>query len=182
MAIRTFKRGANLEEKKGMTIQACNAILDTAKVIYNEEIDRFKISETKTQILLAFTGIIFSFYINFLLKTEIDNNILKYLINGFFNLCIFLLLGFAIKYLINAITMVEFEQVDIGDMVNREFASNDEKEVLMNIAATYRNAITKNIDTVERKMNHIKESLWYLKWAIAFIVLYIFLREVLGIV
>lgn len=171
-----------MEEEKGMSTQACSAILDTAKVIYNEELDRFKISETKTQILLAFTGIIFSFYINFLLKIEIDDNIIKYLINGVFNLWIFLLLGSAIKKLINAITMVEFEQVDVSDIINREFASNDEKDVLMNLAATYRNVIFKNKDTVEQKMNYIKDALWYLKWAIIFIVLYIFLKEVLGIV
>jgi hypothetical protein len=171
-----------LSVEKELNSKACNAILDTAKVIYNEEIDRFKISETKTQILLAFTGIVFSFYINTLLKLEIEKEILRYLINAVFNLCIFLLLGYAIKSLIAAISMAKFEQVDIGDLVNKDFASSEECEVMMNIAATYRNAIRKNKDTVEQKMKYLTDALWYLKRAIILIIIYVFLKEVLGIV
>lgn len=165
-----------------LKLESCKAILDTAKVVYSEELDRYKISETKTQILLAFTGIVFSFYINFLLKIESEKSLLSILIYWVFNLMIFLLLGFAVKCLIQAITMVKFEQVNVEELTRRSLASKEERFVIMQIAATYRNVIRENKALIEAKMDSIKDAIWYLKWAVSLIIIYIFIREVLGVV
>lgn len=162
--------------------KSCNTILDTAKLVYNEEIDRYKISETKAQILLAFTGVVLSFFINTLVKSEIDIRNIKFLIVTIFNLMILGLLGYAIKSLIYSITMGDFAQVDVEDLTTKKFASTDECIVMMQIATTYKNVIKENRILLEKKMNHLKDALWYLKNALFVIVILVIIKEVLKIV
>ncbi len=160
--------------------ETCEAILDTAKTIYTEESERFKQVETKTSITLAFVGVLFGAYLTYLGSFKLSTHEISYLIYTYlFQLVIFVALTVSIIYFLMSIKTGEFEQVDLETIVDTNFSSEPEGIAKLQIAATYRDAISANKNGIDSKMRFYSMGLNYLLWALIIFALYFTIEEVI---
>ena len=145
------------------TKTGCIYILDTAKTIYIEEGERFKQTEAKTNITLAFAGILFGAYLTYLGSAGIHQEVSGYYMYSLlFNIGIFASVIISIYYFLRSIKSAAYNQVDLTDIVNMDFAKQDERDVILQIAATYQEAINLNRDKIEDKIAFYSKGLRYL--------------------
>ncbi|WP_455931044.1 hypothetical protein [Priestia aryabhattai] len=141
------------DENDGYNSETCETILDTAKVIYNEEGERFKQAEAKTNIALAFVGILFAAYLTYLGAFKPSNQEISYLIYTFiFQLAIFILFTLSIVYFLYSIKTGKYEQVALENIVNENFAREKAEKAKLLLAATYKDAIDSNKNNLESKL------------------------------
>lgn len=162
-----------LSQKKELDPESCEAILDMAKTIYNEEADRFKQVETKTGITLGFVGVMVGIIITYtssfkIAKGQIAHAVYSYSLQI---IIIGLLTLSAIKF-INAIKVGVFNQVDINNVVDSDFAKELPAKVKLDLAATYQEAINSNSTKVDRKNKNYGDGLSYMKWAFLLLIIY----------
>ncbi|MBO3283085.1 MULTISPECIES: hypothetical protein [Paenibacillus] len=159
---------------------SCDAILDTVKTVYNEEIDRFKQVETKTGITLGFVGVILGVFISYVGASKIQLNVVSYVVfSYFFKLTIIGLLTVSSIKLINAIKVGSFQQVDINNIVDAEFAKDNPADVKYSIAATYQETITQNEEKIDKKNDNYSVGLNLMTYGFVLFIIYIILEEII---
>ncbi|MFD0588679.1 hypothetical protein ACFQZE_11740 [Paenibacillus sp. GCM10027627] len=154
--------------------EACSAILDTAKSIYYEEIDRFKQAETKIGIAIAFTGVIFGAFLTFVNLNSINQTSLGFgltLYSSLFKLIILALLVSSFYQFFKAMQIDDFQQIDIDSIVDSEFAKYESQaRVKFDIAVTYKKAIVQNEEKIANKLNRYNNGLRFVAYAFAMFV------------
>lgn len=162
------------------TPESCDAILGTAKHIYLEESERFKQAEAKTNITLAFVGVLFGIYLTFLGAFEPITQEPGYLIYTFLiKAVIFLSLVISISFFIKSVKTGVYDQVSLNDIVNYNFAKEDECKVKLEIAATYKDAIDFNKSGVETKMKFYSKGLIFMYWGFITFATHYIIEEVI---
>ncbi|KKO54492.1 hypothetical protein [Paenibacillus sp. DMB20] len=132
------------EEQNSLNLESCNVILDTAKTIYNEEYDRFKQIETKTGVTIGFVGVLFGFFLNYLISAKLNSNDVGYLIYAFgLRFIIIVLLTVSALKFISAIKVGEFDQINIDNVVDTNLAKEPPESLTLSVAATYQDVIQK---------------------------------------
>lgn len=125
--------------------ETSDAILDTAKVKYTEEQERFKQVEIKTNITLAFSGVLLGTFLNYIQNNPLNlENIWYVIYTVIFKLTILYLLSFSVVKFFKSITVGNFSQIGLDNIVDEEFASVGVSKSKLEIAATYRDAINEN--------------------------------------
>ena len=159
--------------------ESCEAILDTAKTIYNEEVDRFKQVETKTGITLGFVGVligvILTYATNFkALPGQPAHTIYSY---SLLILIIALFTTSAMKF-INTIKVGIFEQIDIDNIVDSNFAKESPASVRLDLAATYQDTINKNSGKIDKKIKSYNQGLTLMQWGFVAFIIYLIIEGV----
>lgn len=148
---------------------SCGAILDAAKSVYNEEIDRFKQIETKTGVSLGFTGVCFVAFLNFINNNLSGSKQVGYLIySGLFKLFILSLIFSAAYFFLRSMRVGTFEQIDLENIVDGDLATKTPSYVKLSIGATYKNAAKANEEKIEQKIHNYSKGLKSI--SIAFVV------------
>ncbi|MGD6962734.1 hypothetical protein ACQCVB_11065 [Fictibacillus phosphorivorans] len=162
--------------KRYLNSESSKVILDTAKTIYSEENDRFKIAETKASILLAFTGVLANFYMQYIYRRITLEQLNLY---DLFFIVINLLLILLLAYLlISSLMLQDFEQPTLDTVILYSYAEKDQSNIMLEIAATYHNVIKKNREVLKAKYDNIRIALFILIGLLIFSILHIFLKEV----
>lgn len=168
-------------ELEGSSLQGAHeVILDTAKTIYNEESERFKQVEAKTNITLAFVGVLFAAYLTYLgsYKPIIkDSSYLVYTL--LFKLAVFVCFTLSISFFLRSVRTGEYDQVDLDNIVTRELAEASEQEVKLQIAATYKEAIDNNKAMLESKMKEYSLGLNLMFWGFIVFAVHFIIEEVI---
>lgn len=160
-----------------------DAILDTAKTIYYEESERFKQAENKTNIAIAFVGILFGIYLTYLGTFEPVTEQLAYLIYTYsFKSVVFILLSTSVFELLNSIRTGEYHQVSLENVVDDNLSREDSSWVKLLIASTYKDAIDKNKTLIERKMKIYSKGLNLVLLGFTLFAIHFIIEEVIKIV
>lgn len=147
-------------------IESCDTILQVAKELYQDELDRYKQIENKTAITLAFIGIVIT-----LLIGNLESNrtlLINIKINTiFWGVDLLILLGFIISVisLLNSITVSNLQQVSIDTIVNIEDATSSPAQVKINIAATYQNIVNHNLHVINKKVKKYEHGITFTKYS-----------------
>lgn len=158
----------------------CETILDTAKSIHNEELERFNQAETKTSIALALLGIIFIAYINYLSNFTLVNNEISYLIyTFFFKFIIFISFTLSTIFFLNSIKTSNYEQISIENIINTDFIKLNGNIVKLKIATTYKDAIKQNKFKIEQKMKYYNCGLKFLFIGFIIFIVHFIIEEVI---
>ncbi|GIO30776.1 MULTISPECIES: hypothetical protein [Paenibacillus] len=166
--------------KRELDPESCDAILDTAKTIYNEEYDRFKQVETKTGITLGFVGVLFGVFLTYATSIKIPTGQIAHAIYSYiFQIVIAILLTLSAVRFINAIKVGTFEQVDINNIVDSDFAKETPARVKIDLAATYQESINSNSERVDRKNKNYSAGLGLMLWGFILFVIYIIIEEII---
>lgn len=143
--------------------------------MYYEEIDRLKQVETKTNIALAFIGVLFGAYLALTgsnLPTLDDIGYLIYSI--FFKIFILVLILISLYYFYKSMKVKNFEQLDIDEIVNKETAISISNHTKLAVAATYKKAVLGNRKIIEDKNIDYDMGLKLVGWAlVVFVIHYI---------
>ncbi|WP_058830656.1 hypothetical protein [Paenibacillus polymyxa] len=159
---------------------SCDAILDTAKTLYNDEIDRFKQVEAKTGITLGFVGVILGVFITYIGTSKLQMDMVPYVVYSyFFRLSIIALLTASSIKLINAIKVGSFQQIDINNIVDEDFAKERPAKVKLDIAATYQETINQNSEKIDEKNDNYNVGLNLMMYGFVLFIVYIILEEII---
>ena len=133
--------------------ESCGAILSVAKDLYQDELDRSKQLEKKTAITLAFVGIILSLHLSVILNEDYMVFLNTKINTMFYCVEILILFGFVVSTfcLLRTVTLSDFKQLQIDNIVNMKDATSDAAQVKINIAATYQTLINHNINVINMK-------------------------------
>ena len=162
--------------------ESCDSILDTAKIVHAEELARFNQCESKTNIGLAFSGIMLGSYLTYLSTFKPDLTESSYLIYSFlFKAAIFTILTIGIMYFLKSIKVGTYEQIDLDNIVDLEFATDNETKVKFEIAATYKTVVNNNKRSLELKLKYYGTGLKYLTGGFLLFTIHFFIEEVISI-
>lgn len=140
--------------------ETVDLILDTAKVVYNEEAERFKQVESKTSITLTFIGVLIGFYLSYLSSfTPVTNNTGYLIYTYLFKIVILLLFSLSILFFIRSIGVGKFEQLDLNNIVLISFAKSEPNQSKLEIAQTYKDSIDLNRTQINKKIESYKYGL-----------------------
>jgi len=157
-----------------------DAILDTAKSIYNEEVDRFKQIEAKTSITLTFMGVLFGVFLTYLGAFKPQADEIAYLIYTYLFKCfILVLLSLSITFFFRSIKTGKFEQIQLDNIVTYSFAEEEESKVKLEISATYKEAIDLNCSKIEIKTKHYNVGLKFMSWSFLLFIVHFVIEEVI---
>lgn len=159
---------------------SCNVILDTAKSVYDEEIDRFKQAEAKTNITLAFVGILFGAYLTYLgtYKPPIEET--SYLIyTVLFKIAVFICYIVSIIYFLKAISTGKYEQVDLNQFATESFALKNTEIATLTVAFTYRDVVNLNRGVLEKKLECYSKGLRILTYGFVIFTIHFLIEEVI---
>lgn len=102
-----------------------------------------------------------------------SNFIYSYLVK----VIIFLLLTSSIICLLQSIRTATYEQVSLQKIVDKNLAKKNAGEVMISIAATYKEAINNNRNRINRKIVKFDRGLVMLQAAIIAFILYLIIEE-----
>lgn len=168
------------EHNQEYNVDSCEAILDTAKIIHAEELGRFSQCENKTNIGLAFTGVLLGAYLTYLSSYKVplkDTAYLTYTI--LFKVAILILLSLAIIFFLKSIKRGEYEQIDLNNIVDSEFAGCNVGQVRLEIAATYKQVVDLNKSKLEKKLEDYDIGLKLVTWGFLLFVGHFLIEEVI---
>lgn len=159
--------------------ESCDAILDTAKMVYNEESDRFKQVEAKTNITLAFVGVLFGAFLTYLNSNPLNIKEIKYLAYVIlFRISILICFSISIFYFFRSIKVGEFHRVGLNNIIDADFAGQEEGRVKLEISATYKEAIDLNSDKIELKMKHYSYGLNFVSLGFLIFLIHFVIEEI----
>lgn len=159
--------------------ETCEAILDTAKTIYTEESERFKQAEAKTNITLAFVGVLFAAYLTYVGAFKPTTKESSYLVYTLlFQLGVFALFTLSIIYFLRSIKTGAYDQVSLENIVNENLAIETEGKAKILIAATYKDAIDSNKENLESKLKLYSIGLNYMFWGFLIFAVHFVIEEV----
>lgn len=171
--------GSNPNEPQ-YNADSCDAILDTAKTVYAEEQTRFIQYENKTNIVLAFGGVILVAYLTYLGSNKFLLNDIGYLIYSIlFRLSVLLLFTIGIIYFLKAIKSGDYKQVDLSNIVDLSFAQDPVETVKIELAATYKLAIDENKSILEKKTRYYDIGSTLVTLGFLIFVIYFVIEEVI---
>lgn len=133
-----------------------DAVLDTAKLIYDEELVRFNQIENKTNISMAFIGILLG-----ILISSFNSELLK--INDFyFSVCFFFMLKSinliiicrAFFYFYKSIKTSEYNQFPLKSFVTEKYLQAEPEFTKVEIVATYKRVINENFFLIKNKIKY----------------------------
>ncbi|MGD6966415.1 hypothetical protein ACQCVP_08305 [Rossellomorea vietnamensis] len=160
--------------------ESCDAILDTAKTVYAEEQARFIQYENKTNIGLAFGGVVLVAYLTYLGSNKLLLNDTGYLIySTLFRLSILILFTIGIIYFLKAIKSGDYKQVDLSNIVLLSFAQDPVETVKIELAATYKSAVDENKIVLDKKTKFYDLGLTLVARGFLVFVIYFVLEEVI---
>ncbi|WP_305455503.1 hypothetical protein [Bacillus mycoides] len=169
-----------ITEDSTIQIGTCDVILDTAKSVYNEESDRFKQAEAKTNITLAFVGVLFGAYLTYLGAFKPPLKEVSYLIyTGLFKLIVFVCFITSIIYFLRSIKTGEYDQVGLDNIVTEEFSNRDEIDAKLAVAGTYNDAVANNKDRLEDKLKLYGVGLNLMTWGFIIFAVHFVIEEVI---
>ncbi|MCM3170400.1 MULTISPECIES: hypothetical protein [Peribacillus] len=160
--------------------ESCEAILDAAKTIHAEELARFSQYESKTNIGLAFVGIILGAYLTYLsaFKPIIDDP--SYIIYTLlFKVAILALFTLGIIYFLKSIKSGEYVQVELANILDLDFAREDTTKVRIEIAATYKQVVDQNKDKLIIKSKHYDSGLQFATWGFVIFIIHFLIEEII---
>ncbi|MDM5187853.1 hypothetical protein QUF99_11085 [Bacillus sp. DX4.1] len=158
----------------------CDVILDTAKEIYNEESARFTQAEAKTNITLAFVGVLFGAYLTYLGAFNPVTKNVPYLIYTFLlKLTVFVCFTISIVYFLRSIKTGEYDQVGLDYIVTETFAREEERSAKLSVAGTYTDAVKLNKDKLEAKMKLYGTGLSFMIWGFVIFAVHFVIEEVI---
>lgn len=159
--------------------ESSEAILDTAKVKYVEEQERFKQTEFKINIALAFNGILFGIYLTYI-QDFLPSDSVHYMIYTLIvKFIILLLFSISIGKFLRSITVAEFHQIKLDGIIDLELAKQDSSITKLQIASTYREAIDINKKSLDLKIRHYEIGLCLLKWGFFIFIVHFLIEEVI---
>lgn len=173
---------SNEQRAEGNTIQVgtCDVILDTAKSVYNEESERFKQAEAKTNITLAFVGVLFGAYLTYLGAFKPPLKEVSYLIyTGLFKLLVFTCFITSIIYFLKSIKTGEYDQVGLDNIVTDDFSKRDEINAKLAVAGTYTDAVANNKERLEDKLKLYGIGLNLMTWGFIIFAVHFVIEEVI---
>jgi len=151
---------ASFSQKKSLTNPekhynepSIDAVLDAAKLVYDEELVRFNQIESKTNISMAFAGILLGILINNF-NSEIFNITEFYFSVWFFftlksiNL---LIISKAFFYFYKSIKTSEYNQFPLKSFVEDKYLKEEPEFTKVEIVATYKRVINENYFLVKNK-------------------------------
>ncbi|MFP7442541.1 MULTISPECIES: hypothetical protein [Bacillus] len=159
---------------------SCDAILDTAKTVYAEEQTRFIQYENKTNIGLAFGGVILVAYLTYLGTNKLpihDTGYLIYSILLRFSVLTSFTVG--IIYFLRAIKSGDYEQINLSNIVDLDFAQDPVATVKLELAATYKTAIDGNKTILDKKTKYYDIGLTSVTIGFLIFVIYFVIEEVI---
>jgi hypothetical protein len=166
--------------KENLKERSCDAILDTAKVIYNEESERFKQAEAKANITIAFSGVLLGIYLTYISSFNPQGNESAYLIYNFiFKSIVLTLLLAGIFFFLRSIKIDQYLQVSLNEIVTYDFASEEESIVKIDLAATYKEAIDNNKEKIEEKLRLYNIGLKFITWGLIIFSVHFIIEEVI---
>ncbi len=160
--------------------KSTNIILEIAKTTYNEELDRFKQTEAKTSIALAFSGVIITAYFAYLTTyspTSLEHSYLVY--NYILKFVIMTLLVTSIYFLITSIRTDTFQQIDLNSLVDDSLAQLEGKEVEMKIAYTYKELVEINEGKIGNKIKNYNCGLKFMNYGFFLFIIYFIIEEII---
>ncbi|MEH6988273.1 hypothetical protein [Cytobacillus firmus] len=161
-------------------VDSCDAILDTAKTVYAEEQARFIQYENKTNIGLAFGGVILVAYLTYLGSNKLLIHDTGYLIYSIlFRLSVLILFTIGIIYFLRAIQSGDYKQVDLSNIVDLNFAQDPVETVKIELAATYKSAVDENKTTLDKKTKFYDIGLTLVTRGFLIFVIYFVIEEVI---
>ncbi|OKL36689.1 hypothetical protein [Domibacillus mangrovi] len=168
------------EDEVDLVVESCDAILDTAKTVYNEESERFKQAEAKTNIALAFAGVLFAAYLTYLGTFKPIIKEPSYLVyTSLFKVAIFVLLVIGIIYFLRSIKTGEYRQVDLNNIVSIDFGKRSEKNSKLSLAFTYDEAVTLNKEGIEGKLRFYQIGLQLITYGFLIFAIHFLIEEVI---
>ncbi|PEG10308.1 hypothetical protein CON96_11460 [Bacillus wiedmannii] len=167
-------------EEKTYIEGSCDVVLDTAKSVYDEEIDRFKQTEAKTNITLAFVGVLFGAYLTYLGGYKPPMKEISYLVyTVIFKLTVFMCYIVSIVYFFKAINTGKYKQVGLEEIASESFAKQDAEVTKLRVAFTYRDVINLNRDTLEKKLRFYQIGLYIMACGFMVFALHFLIEEVI---
>ncbi|QWG70404.1 hypothetical protein EXW32_29110 (plasmid) [Bacillus mycoides] len=157
-----------------------DVILDTAKSVYNEEAERFKQAEAKTNITLAFVGVLFGVYLTYLGAFKPPLKEVSYLIyTCLFKLIVFTCFITSIIYFLKSIKTGEYDQVGLDNIVTNDFSKRNEIDAKLAVAGTYTDAVTNNKGRLEEKLKLYGIGLNLMTWGFIIFAIHFVIEEVI---
>ncbi|PRT13202.1 hypothetical protein C6352_02315 [Bacillus thuringiensis] len=161
----------------------CDVILDAAKAVYDEEAERFKQAEAKTNITLAFVGVLFGAYLTYLGSFKPPIKEISYgIYTGVFKLTIFICFTISIIYFLRSIKTGEYDQVSIENIVTEDFAQREENDAKLTVAGTYNDAVALNREKLEFKMKLYSIGLNFMTCGFIMFAIHFIIEEVIRFV
>ncbi|WP_078378677.1 hypothetical protein [Sutcliffiella halmapala] len=174
-----IENGTNPSEPH-YNVDSCDAILDTAKTVYAEEQARFIQYENKTNIGLAFGGVILVAYLTYLGSNKLLLHDTGYLIYSILlRLSVLILFTIGIIYFLRAIKSGDYKQVDLSNIVVLSFAQDPVETVKIELAATYKSAVDENKTILDKKTKFYDIGLTLVTRGFLIFVIYFVIEEVI---
>lgn len=133
-----------------------DAVLDTAKLVYDEELARFNQIESKTNISMAFVGILLG-----ILISSFNSESFK-LSELYFSVCFFFVLKSinliiicrAFFYFYKSIKTSKYNQFPLKSFVTDEYLKAEPEFTKVEIVATYKRVINENHFLIKNKIKY----------------------------
>ncbi|OUB71865.1 hypothetical protein [Bacillus thuringiensis] len=168
------------EREESFIDGSCDVILDTAKAVYDEEIDRFKQTEAKTNITLAFVGVLFGAYLTYLSAFKLPIKEISYLVyTVLFKAAVFTCYITSIFYFLKAINTGKYEQVNLDEVASESYAKQDAEITKLRIAFSYRDIVSRNRDVLERKLKSYRIGLYIMTCGFIAFAIHFLIEEVI---
>lgn len=161
-------------------VGSADAILDTAKTVYNEEADRFKQVEAKTSMTIAFISVLFGAFLTYLGTFNPISENTWYLIYTYFHKFIILsLLSISTIYFFRSIKVGEHRQIDLDSVVDAKYATDDEALLKLRLASTYKEVVDSNCSKIDLKLKNYNRGLFIMVSSFVVFVVHFIVEEVI---
>ncbi|PEA56058.1 hypothetical protein CON64_05355 [Bacillus pseudomycoides] len=159
---------------------SCDVVLDTAKSVYYEEIDRLKQMEAKTNITLAFVGVLFGAYLTYLGAFKMPMKEISYMIyTVLFKITVFVCYLVSVIYFLRAISTGKYKQVGLDEIASESFAMQDAEITKLRVAFTYRDVVSYNSVILEKKLKFYSRGLYIMAFGLMLFAVHFFIEEVI---
>lgn len=151
---KTMRYNPPIENDSEYVIESVDAILETAKKVYDEEIMRFNQIESKTNIAMAFSGVLLGVIITFYSSTGIGKLENIYLNVGFgiFKLLNIYFILRAIYFLNQSMKSNTYSQFPLDTVIDFKYFKEREDVLKIELAATYNRVIKENQELLIKKV------------------------------
>ena len=170
------KEESNTEDATNdYVVESIDAILDIAKNVYNEELERFNQIENKTNIGMAFAGVLLGVVITFYSAGNMDDIETPQIIYTWvFRLISLILVCIGISFFHLSMKTGQYNQFPINTFIDNKYLKEEEYFVKVELAASYNRVVQDNQNLLVRKIRKYDlGSLFVLLGFLAFILNFI---------
>lgn len=158
--------------------KSSEVMLETVKIVYVEEFERFKQIEFKAQIASAINGVLIGAFIAYIREQSViesQGHMFNSIYIYSFKILILLSLITSILLFLQSIKSETYHQVSMKNMVS--FAEQNANEVMRHVAATYEEANEINKEKMEKKIKHFDRGMVLLQFSIVMFTIFIIVEE-----